>query len=139
LVRKRAALAALIEAVRGLVLLGPGGIMCLRVSPRVMSATMPWLLAPTPTRSGRLLQLMLADGHTPSPALVQWMTLVARHTRSSLGAKQPVPAQSKVRTTEDCRSDRGLSRPTRGIADNADCLARSSTGCAGSLTGREQW
>jgi len=83
------ALAAPIEAVRGLVLLGPGGIMRVRVSPRVMSATMPWLLASTPARSGRLLQLMLADGHMPSPALVQWMTLVARHIRSSLA---PAPA-----------------------------------------------
>jgi pimeloyl-ACP methyl ester carboxylesterase len=84
------ALAGPTEAVRGLVLLDPGGIVRLWVTPRVMSATTPWLLAPTPSRSVRLLRLLHADGYTPSPALVQWMTLVARHTWSSL-APAPLP------------------------------------------------
>ena len=48
------------------------------------------LLRPTPARSARLLAEMHARGRAPSREHVEWMTLVARHARTSL-APPPLP------------------------------------------------
>lgn len=77
------------------VLVSPGGLMRLRVSGGVMAASTAWYLRPTPKRSARLLRAMHAPGRQPRPELVEWMTLIARHARSSGSpgiAKLPVTA-----------------------------------------------
>uniref|UniRef100_A0AAU2JKA0 Alpha/beta hydrolase n=1 Tax=Streptomyces sp. NBC_00049 TaxID=2903617 RepID=A0AAU2JKA0_9ACTN len=66
-----------------LVLVSPGGLTRLRLTPTVLAASAAWLLRPAPTHSTRLLRAMLAPGHSPRGELVDWMTLVARHARSS--------------------------------------------------------
>ncbi|MGW2631487.1 alpha/beta fold hydrolase [Streptomyces chattanoogensis] len=66
-----------------LILVSPGGLTRLRLTPAVLAASAAWFLRPAPTHSTRLLRAMLAPGHTPRDELVDWMTLVARHTRSS--------------------------------------------------------
>ncbi|MEE6264320.1 alpha/beta hydrolase [Streptomyces diastatochromogenes] len=66
-----------------LVLVSPGGLTRLRLTPAVLAASAAWFLRPTPTRSTRLLRAMLAPGRPPRQELVNWMTLVARHSRSS--------------------------------------------------------
>ncbi|MFG2875403.1 alpha/beta fold hydrolase [Streptomyces sp. NPDC048337] len=66
-----------------LVLLSPGGLGRLRLSPALLAASAAWFLRPTADRSARLLRAMLAPGHRPRAELVEWMTLVARHSRSS--------------------------------------------------------
>ncbi|KOT77285.1 alpha/beta hydrolase [Streptomyces rimosus subsp. pseudoverticillatus] len=63
-----------------LVSISPGGLSRLRLTPTVPAA---WFLRPGPTHSTRLLRAMLAPGHSPREELVDWMTLVARHARSS--------------------------------------------------------
>ena len=85
-----AALTADPAGVHGLLLLDPAGVIRLRVRPGTLAATLPWLLRPTPARSGRLLGEMHARGRRPSPEHVEWMTLVARHVRTSL-APSPLP------------------------------------------------
>ncbi|MEU3772470.1 alpha/beta hydrolase [Streptomyces sp. NPDC032472] len=66
-----------------LVLVSPGGLTGLRLTPAVLAASAAWFLRPAPTNSARLLRAMLAPGHQPREDLVTWMTLVARHSRSS--------------------------------------------------------
>jgi pimeloyl-ACP methyl ester carboxylesterase len=87
------ALAAGTPGVAGLVLLDPAGLIRLRVSPSVLAATLPWLVRPTPARSARLLRQLHAPGAQPSATQIEWMTLAARHSRSSL-APPPLPASS---------------------------------------------
>lgn len=84
-----AGLAAGAEA-HGSVLVDPAGLVRLSVTPRVMRPTMPWLRRPDDDTSAGLLEMMLAPGHHPSRELVEWMTLVGRHVRSSL-APPPLP------------------------------------------------
>ncbi|WND34993.1 alpha/beta hydrolase [Streptomyces sp. BB1-1-1] len=66
-----------------LLLVCPGGLTRLRLTPAVLAASAAWILRPTPTHSARLLRAMLAPGHPPREALVDWMTLVARNCRFS--------------------------------------------------------
>ncbi|MFH9730511.1 alpha/beta fold hydrolase [Streptomyces sp. NPDC017260] len=66
-----------------LVLVSPGGLTRLSLTPAVLAASVAWFLRPAPTHSARLLRTMLAPGHPPREELVTWMTLVARHARSS--------------------------------------------------------
>lgn len=81
-----------------LVLVSPGGLTRLRLTPAVLAASGAWFLRPAPQHSARLLRAMLAPGHPPREELVNWMTLVARHARSS-GAPgaATLPAQSVPR------------------------------------------
>lgn len=81
-----------------LVLVSPGGLTRLRLTPTVLAASAAWFLRPAPTHSARLLRALLAPGHPPRAELVHWMTLVARHSRSSgaPGAATP-PARSVPR------------------------------------------
>ncbi len=85
-----AALTADPAGVHGLLLLDPAGLIRLRVRPGTLLATLPWLARPTPARSARLLAEMHARSCAPSPEHVEWMTLVARHVRTSL-APSPLP------------------------------------------------
>ncbi|MFJ2740810.1 alpha/beta fold hydrolase [Streptomyces sp. NPDC087440] len=66
-----------------LVLVSPGGLSGLRLTPGMLAASAAWFVHPTGSSSARLLRCMLAPGRLPRPALVEWMTLVARHSRSS--------------------------------------------------------
>ncbi|MFD5393292.1 alpha/beta fold hydrolase [Streptomyces sp. NPDC127097] len=78
-----------------LILVSPAGLSRLRLTPTVLAASAAWFLRPAPTHSTRLLRAMLAPGRPPREELVHWMTLVARHSRSSgaPGAATP-PARS---------------------------------------------
>ncbi len=84
------ALAAPPAGVAGLVLVDPAGLVRLRVGARVLAATLPWLLRPTRARSARLLQHLHAATRRPADDAVEWMTSVARGTRTS-GAPGPLP------------------------------------------------
>lgn len=81
-----------------LVLVSPAGLTRLRLTPAVLAASTAWFLRPEPTHSARLLRVMLAPGHSPREDLVDWMTLVARHTRSSGAPRAAVlPARAVPR------------------------------------------
>lgn len=64
------------------------------MSPGVLAASAAGYLRPTAKRSTGLLKTMLAPGHRPRTELVEWMTLVAQHARSSAapGRVHPSPA-----------------------------------------------
>lgn len=66
-----------------LILISPGGLTRLRLTPGVLAAYAAWTFRPAPATSSRLLRLMLAPDHDPRSELIEWMTLVARHSRSS--------------------------------------------------------
>lgn len=70
--------------IAGRLLVSPGGLARLTISPALLGATLPWMLRPTPARSAALLQQFHAPGHTPPTWLVGWYTLIARHCRTTL-------------------------------------------------------
>ncbi|MBF6414901.1 alpha/beta hydrolase [Nocardia cyriacigeorgica] len=77
--------------IAGRVLVSPGGIVRLAVTPALLIATLPWLLRPSPDRTRKLLRLFLPPHVAPPEREVDWMTLVARHCRTTL-APAPLPA-----------------------------------------------
>jgi pimeloyl-ACP methyl ester carboxylesterase len=107
-----AALTADPAGVHGLLLLDPAGLIRLRVGLGTLGATLPWLMRPTPARSARLLALMHARGRAPSPEHVEWMTLVARHVRTSL-APPPLPPEVL---------DRWRDTPRAVLCGDQDCF-----------------
>jgi pimeloyl-ACP methyl ester carboxylesterase len=76
--------------VDALVLVSPGGLVGVRVGASVLRVAVPWALRPSPARTGALVRLMSGPGASPEPALVEWLTLVARDTRTT-GAPGPLP------------------------------------------------
>ncbi|WP_329012112.1 alpha/beta fold hydrolase [Streptomyces sp. NBC_00690] len=82
-----------------LVLASPAGLTRLSVPPHLLAASTAWFLRPTPTSSARLLRAMSAPGRQPRNELVEWMTLVARHSRSS-GAPGRAEPPSGQRCTQ---------------------------------------
>ncbi len=74
----------------GRLLVSTAGLSRLRISVPILVAAGAWAVFPRSSTSARLLRLMLAPGHQPRPALVEWMTLVAEHCRSS-GSPSKVP------------------------------------------------
>jgi pimeloyl-ACP methyl ester carboxylesterase len=64
--------------------------MRLRVPPAVLTRTLAWLAVPRPATSRALLRLMSEPGADVED-LVDWMTVVSRHVRTSL-APRPLPA-----------------------------------------------
>ncbi|MFI7453930.1 alpha/beta fold hydrolase [Nonomuraea sp. NPDC049714] len=77
--------------ISGLVLLSPAGLSRARLTPELLGATLPWLVAPAVGRSQALLRYMSGTAHRAANWLAEWMTLVARHSRTSL-APPPLPA-----------------------------------------------
>jgi pimeloyl-ACP methyl ester carboxylesterase len=67
---------------RGRLVVGTGGLCRLRLTPAVLTDFVLWSTVPGYRTSRRLLRRLLG-GPKPRPReeLVQWMTLVARHTR----------------------------------------------------------
>lgn len=84
------ALAAPTTGVDAILLIDPAGVTKLRVSTAVLGSTLPWLLWPTRRRSKALMQHLTSPDRSPEPWLVEWMTLVARHTKP-VGAPGPLP------------------------------------------------
>ena len=78
------ALACDVPQLIGRVLVSPPGLTRLKVTGRVLAASLPWLARPTEARSATLLRQMHGAGRQPSAELVTWMTLLARSCRSSL-------------------------------------------------------
>ncbi|MBM4795705.1 alpha/beta fold hydrolase [Streptomyces sioyaensis] len=84
------ALACDVPQLIGRVLASPAGLTRLKVTGRVLAATLPWLARPTEARSATLLRQMHGPDRQPSAELVTWMNLLARSCRSSL-APAPLP------------------------------------------------
>src|SRR3954469_1410278 len=82
------ALSAPPDLVDGVVALSPAGIISVRPSREMVAASVPWLVRRNEQGSRRLLGYMSGPGHTASEELVEWLTLVARSTRTS-GAPGP--------------------------------------------------
>ena len=93
-------------------LVSPAGLARVRTSGGVLRTALPWLLRPTAARSASLLRLMSGAPGDPDPALVEWMTLVARDTRST-GAPGPLP---------DHLLDRWRGTPVSVLAGEHDCF-----------------
>jgi pimeloyl-ACP methyl ester carboxylesterase len=98
--------------VDGLVLVSPAGLVGVRMSGRLLRTAVPWMLRPSEPRSRALLGLMRGPGADPDPALVSWLSLVARDTRST-GAPGPLPATTL---------DRWRDRPVRVLVGEHDCF-----------------
>jgi pimeloyl-ACP methyl ester carboxylesterase len=86
------ALACSSERVTGRVLIAPAGLVRLAVPPRLLTATLGWLAAPSTARTERLLQLMTSPTRSATPHLIEWMTLVARYCRTTLAPAPLDPA-----------------------------------------------
>ncbi|MFF9012295.1 alpha/beta fold hydrolase [Streptomyces sp. NPDC014870] len=102
--------------VEGQVLVSPGGLTSLRLTPRLLCASAAWLALPRPRHSAWLLRTMSApDAPAPRPALVEWMTLVARHARSS-GAPEPARAPHQTLPRRVATGDQDVFLPPRRLA-----------------------
>jgi pimeloyl-ACP methyl ester carboxylesterase len=66
---------------RGRLAVSTGGLCRLRLTPSTLADFAVWTVVPRPATSRRLLGRLMGPGRTPRPELVDWMTLVARHTR----------------------------------------------------------
>ncbi|MFE9912592.1 alpha/beta fold hydrolase [Streptomyces clavifer] len=91
------ALACDVPRLTGRVLVSPAGLTRLKVTGRVLAATLPWLARPTEARSATLLRQMHGSGRYPSAEPVTWMTLLARSCRSGL-APAPLPEGTLARS-----------------------------------------
>ncbi|HSE08360.1 MAG TPA: alpha/beta hydrolase [Nocardioidaceae bacterium] len=96
--------------VDGLVLVSPAGLVGVRVGAGVLRTALPWMLRPTPARSRALLRLMSGQASTPAPLLAEWLTLVARESRST-GAPGPL---------SDDLVERWRGRPVRVLVGEHD-------------------
>ena len=76
------------QTISGLVLVAPAGLI--RVRPTMLAATIRWLVRRDEASSAALLRRMAAPGADLPAQLVTWLTLVARHVRTSL-APPPLP------------------------------------------------
>lgn len=85
------ALACASPQITGRVLLSPAGLTRLRLTPAVLTATVPWLLRSSVPRATRLLDHLVAPGRKPSPELAEWFDVVARYSRTTLA---PAPLSS---------------------------------------------
>jgi pimeloyl-ACP methyl ester carboxylesterase len=74
-------LAAGSPRIHGKVAVSTGGLCSVRLTPGILLAFAAWMARPGPTSSGRLLRALSAPGSSVRSELVDWMTLVARHTR----------------------------------------------------------
>ncbi|MFD5385598.1 alpha/beta fold hydrolase [Streptomyces sp. NPDC127074] len=69
------ALACDVPQLIGRVLVSPAGLTRVKVTGRVLAASLPWLARPTEARSATLLRQMHGADRQPSAELVTWMTL----------------------------------------------------------------
>jgi|GEM_PF-1116344 len=67
----------------GRLLVSTAGLARPKVSPGIIAATLPWLARPTQAHSAALIRRLLAPGRIPPPSLIDWYTLIARHTRTT--------------------------------------------------------
>jgi pimeloyl-ACP methyl ester carboxylesterase len=74
-----------------LVLLSPAGLAPVKLTLPLLARSTAWLLRPSTRRSARLVELMAGE-QSPDDVdvLVEWMTLVARSTRTT-GSPGPLP------------------------------------------------
>jgi pimeloyl-ACP methyl ester carboxylesterase len=78
------------------ILVSPGGLTRLAITPRVLVTSIVWLLRRRPIDSTRLLQSMHGPAHLPRSELTEWMTLVARNVRSSADPGRAIVARRDV-------------------------------------------
>jgi pimeloyl-ACP methyl ester carboxylesterase len=107
--------------VHGRVAVATGGLCRPRLTPGLLLAFIMWAALPRVTTSTRLLRALSAPRTTPRPALVEWMTLVATHTRpvssDDLISATPAPGQVLVAT-----GDHDLLLPPKRLAPAAQRL-----------------
>ncbi|GAA2245368.1 alpha/beta fold hydrolase [Streptomyces amakusaensis] len=88
------ALSSTSSRIERMILVSPGGLTRLSVPPRLLAASAAWFLRPTAASSRGLLRAMHVPGRQPREELVEWMTLVARHSRSSGAPAMAEPSRS---------------------------------------------
>jgi pimeloyl-ACP methyl ester carboxylesterase len=98
--------------VDALVLVSPAGLVDVRVRLPVLGTAVPWVLRPTEPRSRALVELMSGPAARPDPALAEWLTLVARDSRTT-GAPGALPDEVVSRWT---------GRPVRVLVGDHDCF-----------------
>ena len=85
------ALSADPDAVDSLIMISPAGLASAQLTVRTVIRSVAWLLRPSDRSSARLVALMTGeDAGADVEETVEWMTLVARATRTS-GAPGPLP------------------------------------------------
>ena len=90
------ALSADPDAVGGLALFSPAGLIRVRPTLPMLRSTLPWLVGRNSVGARRLLDFMSGPGRAPADDLVEWMTIVARACRTT-GAPDPLPVSDLVR------------------------------------------
>jgi pimeloyl-ACP methyl ester carboxylesterase len=107
----RVALAASVHVpgAQGIVAFDPAGIVRLRISAAMLLVSGRWFRRKDEASSRALLSLMTARGFEVPEPLVEWMTLVGRHTRTTLAPPTLPPARLKA-----------IAVPTRVLIGDSD-------------------
>ena len=94
----RIALAASVHlpGAKAIVALDPAGIVRLRITTAMLLASGNWFRKKDEPSSHALLALMTARGYEIPAHLVEWMTLVAKHTKTTLAPSQLPPARMRA-------------------------------------------
>lgn len=77
-------------SVAGFVIAAPAGILRLAIPPRALAPALRWMGRPSLRNARAVLNGMTAPRFRPPDRLVEWMHIVARHTRTSRAPK-PLP------------------------------------------------
>jgi pimeloyl-ACP methyl ester carboxylesterase len=80
--------------VSGRLVVSTGGLCRLRLTPAVLADFVVWTAFPRRTTSRWLLHRLMGPGHAPRPELIEWMTLVGRHTRPVSTTERVKPSRA---------------------------------------------
>lgn len=113
--------------VAGLVLVNPAGFIPARMTPRLLGATLPWLVHPTEATATGLVRFMTAGG-TPPTAVPTWLAIVGRACHPST-APAPLPADTLTSLQAvPVRVVAGAADPFFPVARLLAAVARSGIG-----------
>jgi pimeloyl-ACP methyl ester carboxylesterase len=86
------ALMAAAVSVDALILLSPAGLARARITLRVLTRSLTWLLRPSLASARRLVGCLVSGNPSNHESVVEWMALVGHSTRTS-GAPGPLPRE----------------------------------------------
>lgn len=103
------------EAIGARVLVGPGGLVPVRVGPRMTRDSARWLMRATPATSQALARHLV--GQEPDEDVVDWLTVAGRSCRS----------QSHSRPLPRFVLERAATRPLLVLVGEEDCYLSAAT------------
>ena len=83
-------------SIAALALFGPAGLAKVRITPTLLTTSIPWMVRPSAANATRLLRYMQHPSSPVDDQLVEWLALVSRHTKQ-VGAPGPLSSEDLAR------------------------------------------